>query len=576
MSNAPLSKSTEQEERQSPAALNPMVDAASELQVSPAPPQPQPVERGIGWLQVGIVILMALGAGFVGGKWWENQQANKAQAPTENASAPRKVSVKLATVEATTLEEKSEFVGTLEAKRSVDIRSETEGRITQIFVESGDTVRQGEAIARLKSENVEAQLRSAQANVSRAQARLAQLKAGSRPEEIAAAQARLNQTQARLAELEAGTRAEEIAQAQARLNQAEARLADARSGSLDDEIAQARSRIEANQADLELARERTNRYNQLREQGAVSQDELEEYRQNERRLSAIVEESQRRLQQLQQSQRTQIEQLQSTVDMERQALRQLENGARPEEIAQVEAEVAEAQSELNELLNGTRPEEIDQAEAEVAQAIAQVSALEVQLQETSVIAPFTGIIGDVSGKVGDFISQGDAITTLTENQRLDLRLPIPIERKADLKIGLPVQISDPQGKLMGTGEVSFISPTVDQNSQSILAKATFNNQQGLFRDNQFVRSTVIWNERSGTVMVPVNVITFRGDQRFVFVAEGDDEDTLTAKQIQVELGLVQGDNAEVVSGLKPGQRLIVSGTQRLSDGAAIQVSKPSN
>jgi RND family efflux transporter MFP subunit len=260
--------------------------------------------------------------------------------------------------------------------------------------------------------------------------------------------------------------------------------------------------------------------------------------------------------------------------MERQALRQLENGARPEEIDQVEAEVAEAQSELNELLNGTRPEEIDQAEAEVAQAIAQVSGLEVQLQETSVVAPFTGIIGDVSGKVGDFVSQGDAITTLTENQRLDLRLPIPIERKADLKIGLPVQISDPQGKLMGTGEVSFISPTVDQNSQSILAKATFNNQQGLFRDNQFVRSTVIWNERSGTVMVPVNAITFQGDKRFVYLAEGDD--TLTAKKQQVELGLVQGDNAEVVSGLRPGQRFIVSGTQRLSDGAAIQVSQPSN
>jgi RND family efflux transporter MFP subunit len=127
---------------------------------------------------------------------------------------------------------------------------------------------------------------------------------------------------------------------------------------------------------------------------------------------------------------------------------------------------------------------------------------------------------------------------------------------------------------MGTGEVSFISPTVDQNSQSILAKATFNNQQGLFRDNQFVRSTVIWNERSGTVMVPVNAITFQGDKRFVYLAEGDD--TLTAKKQQVELGLVQGDNAEVVSGLRPGQRFIVSGTQRLSDGAAIQVSQPSN
>ncbi|MEB3280245.1 MAG: efflux RND transporter periplasmic adaptor subunit [Lyngbya sp.] len=571
MSNAPLWKSTAQEEQNTSAALNPRLeDDASEPQVSSTVSrQPQPVQQGIGWVQVLIAIAIALGAGFVGGKWWQTQQANSAQAVNQEAPAARKVPVKLATVEGTTLQEKSEFVGTLEAKRSVDIRSETEGRITRIFVESGDTVRTGQAIARLKSDSIEAELRRAQANVTRAQARLDQLRAGTRPEEIDQAEARLNQTQARLDELKAGTRSEEIAQARARLNQAIARLTDARSGSLEEEIAQARARIEANQADLQLANERVNRYQNLQEQGAISEDELEEYRQNQRRLQAVVEESQRRLEQLQDSQKTQIEQLEATVEQERQALRQLENGARPEAIAQVEAEVAEAQGELNQLLNGTRPEEIAQAEAEVASAIAEVSALEVQLEETAIVAPFTGIVGDVSGKIGDFVSQGDAITTLTENQLLDLRLPIPIERKPDLKIGLPVKISAPQGEFLANGRISFISPTVNQNSQTLLAKATFDNQEGRLRDNQFVRSTVIWNERSGTVIVPVNAITFQGDQRFVYIAEGGE--TLTAKKQEVELGLVQGDNAEVVSGLRPGQRLIVSGTQKLSDGAAIQV-----
>ena len=568
MSNAPLSKSTDREEQNSSAALNPMVDDATSEPQEISPPSPQPVQRGIGWLQVLAAIAIALGAGFVGGKWWQTQQANKPQAAQE-ASAGRKVPVKLATVEGETLQEKSEFVGTLEAKRSVDIRSETEGRITRIFVESGDTVRTGEAIARLKSDSIEAELRRAQANVTRAQARLEQLRTGTRPEEIAQAEARLNQAQARLDELKAGTRSEEIAQAQARLNQAQARLTDARSGSLEEEIAQAQARIEANQADLELANERVNRYQNLQTQGAISEDELEEYRQNQRRLQAVVEESKRRLVQLQQSRETQIEQLEAAVEQERQALRQLENGARPEEIARAEAEVAEVQGELNELINGTRPEEIAQAEAEVASAIAEVSALEVQLEETAIVAPFTGIVGDISGKIGDFVSAGDAITTLTENQILDLRLPIPIERKADLEIGLPVKISDPQGEFLADGRISFISPTVNQNSQTLLAKATFDNREGRLRDNQFVRSTVIWNERSGTVIVPVNAITFQGDQRFVYIAEGSD--TLTAKKQEVKLGLVQGDNAEVISGLRPGERLIVSGTQKLSDGAAVQV-----
>ena len=105
-----------------------------------------------------------------------------------------------------------------------------------------------------------------------------------------------------------------------------------------------------------------------------------------------MEEAKRRLEQLQQSRKTQIEQLQATVDMERQALRQLQNGARPEEIAQVQAEVAEAQSQLNELLNGTRPEEIAGAEAEVAEAEASVQYYQTQLKDTEVRAPFAGII----------------------------------------------------------------------------------------------------------------------------------------------------------------------------------------
>ena len=582
---------------------------------------PQPEKKKFSGVLWATAIITTLGVGFVGGQLWQSNASETANQPSTGASdRGRSTPVKATPVEISSLQETSEFVGTLEAKRSVRVSSEIDGRVVDILVQEGNLISQGQAIAKLKSDDAEANLRRAEANLNQTQARLAELRAGTRPEqvgaararlnqaqarlqqlrtgtrseEVAAARARLNQVQASLAELEAGTRDEEIAEVRARLLEAEARLADAKSGSLLDEIAQAEAQIEAREAELNLAQEQLRRNRELSQEGAIAEITFQEFIKEERAAQARLEEAKRRLTQLQRSQESQVQTLQAGVEQQRQVLKrlqngtrpeeiaraeaevaearsnlaELENGTRPEEIAGAEAEVAEARSNLEELENGTRPEEIAQAEAEVAAAMAEVESIQIQLQDTVVVAPFAGVVGDMDVKIGDFVSKGDTMTTLTANQVLEVNLSIPLERRSDLRIGLPVEITSPEGKSLGMGRISFISPTVSD-SQTVLAKADVNNRAGQLQDGQFVRARTIWDERRA-VVVPMTAVGFQGEERFVYVVAGVGEERKAKRQI-VELGLVQGDFAEVVSGLRPGEQLIISGMQKLKDGADIKV-----
>lgn len=468
------------------------------------------------WLGIlGAIILLA-GAGFGWQQWQSRNGAGAGNAPQQAAGRPQGVPVKLAPVTAATVEDRTEYVGTLDAQQSVALKSEIDGLVREIYVGDGDFVEKGQVIARIENEDAQAQLRQAKANQMRAEARLKELQAGSRPEEIA--------------------------QGQALVAQAQARLADARAGARPEEIAQAEAQIQAARADAELSRQRVDRYQDLAREGAIPQDTLDQYIQEDRTASAKLEEAQRRLEQVQKS--------------------------RSSDIARLEAELTQQQQALAQLENGSRPEEIAQAEAEVAAAVAQVRNNEAILEKAEVVSPFAGKIGDFSIKTGAYVTKGTEITTLTQNNALDLRISVPLERASELRVGLPVQMLDTQGKPAATGQISFISPQVDANSQAVLAKASFANPTGDLLSRQFVRTNVIWDQRPG-ILVPVNAISRLGGQTFVFVAETNEKSQLIARQKPVKLGAIQGNNYQVIEGLKAGENLIVSGILNLTDGAPI-------
>lgn len=207
------------------------------------------------------------------------------------------------------------------------------------------------------------------------------------------------------------------------------------------------------------------------------------------------------------------------------------------------------------------------AEASLQALQAQVQQEQVQLRYYTITAPTSGSVGDVPARVGMQVSSSTELTTIEQNETLEVYVNVPVERSADLKIGLPVRVMGSDGRdTLAVTTINFISPSVDE-GQSILVKGAVRNPDGNLRSSQFVRARILWKTGEGLV-VPVTAVTRISGQFFVFVAEGADG-KLVARQRAIKVGPIVGDAYPVFEGLKSGDKVVVSGSQKLMEGAPV-------
>ena len=212
---------------------------------------------------------------------------------------------------------------------------------------------------------------------------------------------------------------------------------------------------------------------------------------------------------------------------------------------------------------------LDQAKAQLLALQAQVRQETVQLHYYRVSAPNAGIVGDIPVRVGDRVTTTTPLTTVDRPGSLEAYVYLPIERSAQLRPNLPVQIIDQSGAVIAESRINFISPQVDSTTQTVLVKAPIANNNDKLRNAQFIHARVIWGSQDRTV-VPVLAVTRLGGQYFAFVAEQQDGKTV-AHQKPLRVGDMTGNNYVVLEGIKPGDKIIVSGTQFLIDGAPVLV-----
>jgi len=223
----------------------------------------------------------------------------------------------------------------------------------------------------------------------------------------------------------------------------------------------------------------------------------------------------------------------------------------------------------------TSRDALDQAEqayanskADYESAKASLLTQEKQLGYYQIRAPFDGIVGDIPVHLGDYVSPTTMLTTVDENRDLEAYIYVPTERASQIRMGLPVEILDNNEKPIERTKIDFISPQVDNQLQGILVKASVHSQEAALRTDQLVKAKVIWST-SPTPVVPVLAVTRLGDQAFVYVAQ-DQNGHYFAHQVPVELGDTVGNQYAVLSGLKDGEKVIVSGTQFLVDKMPVQ------
>ncbi len=218
--------------------------------------------------------------------------------------------------------------------------------------------------------------------------------------------------------------------------------------------------------------------------------------------------------------------------------------------------------------------DLDNAQTNYDNAVAQLKSLEHQVEQQKVelryyrvSAPMDGVVGDIPVRVGDRVIVSTLLTTVDEPGALEAYLYIPAARAKDLRLGLPVKLLDEAGNVRTATQITFISPQVDPDTQTVLAKAAVPNPKANLRIAQQVRAQVVWGNASGPV-APVLGVTRINGQFFVFVAEKEAKGTI-ARQRGVKVGEIIGNDYAVLDGLKPGDHLIVSGTQFLQDGAPV-------
>jgi RND family efflux transporter MFP subunit len=220
-------------------------------------------------------------------------------------------------------------------------------------------------------------------------------------------------------------------------------------------------------------------------------------------------------------------------------------------------------------------QDLDQAKAALDAAQAQMDALDAQVREQEVqlhyyrvVALRSGIVGDIPVRVGDRVTTATQLTTIDQPGSLEAYVYVPIEHSSQLKMNLPVQILDSEGKVVADTRVSFVSPQVDNTTQTVLVKARIANGNDELRQLQFVRARVVFGTHQNP-LVPVLAVSRLAGQYFAFVAEPQKDGSFAARQKPLRIGQTIGNDYEVQDGIKPGDKVIVSATQFLLDGAPV-------
>ncbi|MEA5512525.1 efflux RND transporter periplasmic adaptor subunit [Nodularia sp. UHCC 0506] len=415
--------------------------------------------------------------------------------------------------------------------QSVNISPKNPGVLAQLYVEQGDRVEQDQVLARMDVGDIRAQILQQRANLAQAQAQLDQALEGSRPEEIT--------------------------QAQARLAQAEAQLDQARAGNRDQEIAQAQAQVNSAQAQVNLTQSRVKRYQELTQQGATSQDQLEQYISEDQRAKASLDEAKKRLS-------------------------LLKVGSRNEEITAREAAVTEARAALVLLQNGSRPEEIAQRLAAVKGAEAQIQAAEVRLQDTVIRAPLSGIVTQKYANVGAFVTPTTSASTsasatsssiVAVARGLEVLAQVPEVDIGRIEQGQQVEIvADAYPDQVFKGNVRLIAPeaVVEQGVTSFQVRVALDTGIEKLRSGLNVDLTFLGDRLSDALVLPTVAIVTEQGQTGVLVVDKKNQPQFQ----KVTIGAQIENQTQILQGVQQGDRVFINPPQDYINKKAREENNP--
>src|ERR1700744_3715812 len=220
---------------------------------------------------------------------------------------------------------------------------------------------------------------------------------------------------------------------------------------------------------------------------------------------------------------------------------------------------------------------VDQAQSTFDQANAGIAKTQAIISQKLVRAPFDGQLGVRHVEVGQFLTAGTQIVSLTDLSTLYANITVTEKDSGQLKVGQVVRVAvDAYPGRTFDGKITAIEPQIATDTRNIRVQATIANPDHILKPGMFTTTTVVLPEKPPAVTVAETAVdyTLYGDSVFLITEKkGDDGKTgLKAGRPFVRTGNRVNGRVEVLEGLKPGDRVVAVGQLKLQSGAAVTIS----
>lgn len=210
--------------------------------------------------------------------------------------------------------------------------------------------------------------------------------------------------------------------------------------------------------------------------------------------------------------------------------------------------------------------QLTQAQGEQAQA--ELNELRIRFEQMKIVSPIDGVIAERFVDVGAVISPATPVVRVVNLSTLVTRANVPEREVSKLRLGnRALVVVDAFGGTTFEGKVSRISPVMDAATRSALVEVEIPNRDGNLRAEMFARVTLDLATLRPALLVPREALVYRGPQAGVYVLSGR-----RAMFREVETGITQGNEVEVLANLAPGTTVVARGAAMVTEGATIQVA----
>lgn len=215
--------------------------------------------------------------------------------------------------------------------------------------------------------------------------------------------------------------------------------------------------------------------------------------------------------------------------------------------------------------NAASPADLERAEANARSADAGIAVLELQLERTTVRAPFAGAIGQRFVSVGDYVTTSSRLLTLQTVDPQRAVIEVPERYAVKLRAGQVIEftVASQEGRTF-RARVDFIDPVVQTENRTILVKASAPNPGRSLKPGMFIEARLATNTRANAVVVPEDAIQpMRAANVAWAVVDGK------ASRRVVQLGVRSAGVVEVLSGVQAGDVVVVGGLERMGEGMPV-------